>query len=211
MSERVDSKSYWEFDRNKLIEGLSCGNRVAFECIFRKYFPRIRLFAFRMINNDEDSRDIAQDVFVALFNNTKRITSEALLKSWLFKMTRNACLNYIKHKKVEQKYLDFIKLDDPSLNLYMLSFLEEKEAEHLREEIMNEVMTIISTMGDSVQKVFVLSKFQHKKNKEIAEITGLHIKTVEKHLSRAMKRLKNELSFGSEQKMINLLLFLTFF
>lgn len=199
------------FDEDKLIEGLHAETRAAFEYVFRKYFPRIRLFAFRMTNNFEDSQDIAQDVFLALFKNTKRVTSEGVLKSILFKMTRNACFNYIKHKKVEQKYVDFIRQEDPSFNLYMLSFLEEREAEDLRNEIMKDVMSIVSMMGQSVQKVFVLSKLQHKKNQEIAEITGLHIKTVEKHLSRAMKRLKSELTFGSEQKKTNLDFFLTFF
>lgn len=211
MSENLDSGSYQRLDGNKLIAGLRAENKAAFEYVFRKYFPRIRLFAFRMTNNDEDSLDIAQDVLISLFKNTKRITSEGQLKSWLFKMARNACFNYIKHKKVEQKYLDFIQQDNPSLNLYMLSFLEEKEADDLRNEIMKEVMTIISTMGESVQKVFVLSKFQQMKNKEIAEITGLHIKTVEKHLSRAMKRLQSDLAFGSEQKKTNLYFFLIFF
>jgi RNA polymerase sigma-70 factor (ECF subfamily) len=199
------------FDEDRLIEGLHAENRATFEYVFRKYFPRIHLFAFRITNHYEDSQDIAQDVFLALFKSAKRITSEGLLKSILFKMTRNACFNYIKHKKVEQKYIDFIQQEDPSFNLYMLSSLEEREAEELRNEIMNEVMSIVSTMGESVRKVFVLSKVQRKKNQEIAEITGLHIKTVEKHLSRAMKRLKSELTFGSEQKRTNLNFFLTFF
>ncbi len=199
------------FDGDELIQGLHAENRATFEYIFRKYFPRIHLFAFRITGNYEDSQDIAQDVFISLFKNIKKATSESFLKSTLFKMTRNACFNYIKHKKVEQKYFDFIQQDDPSFNLYMLSFLEEKEAEDLRSEIMQDVMSIVSTMGESVQRVFVLSKLQHKKNQEIAEITGLHIKTVEKHLSKVMKRLKSELTFGSEQKKTNLIFFLTFF
>ncbi len=199
------------FGEGELVQGLHAEDRAAFEYVFRKYFPRIHLFAFRMTSNYEDSQDIAQDVFLALFRSTKGVTSESLLKSVLFKMTRNACLNYIKRKKVEQKYIDFIQQDDPSFNLYMISFLEEREAEDLRNEIMQEVMSIVSTMGESVQRVFILSKIQQKRNQEIADITGLHIKTVEKHLSRAMKRLKSELTFGSEQKRTNLNFFLTFF
>lgn len=200
-----------KIEESKIVEGLVFGDATVFEYLFNLFFPRLRVFAFRMVDDFLVAEDLVQDVFIAFWESRSIIRSVQQAKSVLFKMTRNTCLNYIKHKKVEQRYTDYLNYDSGSTNLYMLSFLEEKEIEELKKEMIREVDNIISSLSTSCQQVFRMSKFQQLKNREIAEKTGLNIKTVEKHISKAMSKLRDEMNSGSASKRNLLYLFVNFF
>ncbi|MDP4185959.1 MAG: RNA polymerase sigma-70 factor [Bacteroidota bacterium] len=185
------------------IESLSLGSRIkngdtkAFEYFFRKYHPRLRLFAFRIIDNFDVADDIIQDIFSTLWENRESINEDRNLKSFIFMSLRNQCLNYIKRQKVEKKYIEFATYQNISQELFLINFLEENEIEQLKGSMIREVQSIMETLSPQCKKVFELSRFEKLKNKEIAEKLGLNIKTVEKHISNAMKVIRQEMHHRS--------------
>jgi len=74
------------------------------EGIFRAYYPRLCYFAFTMLANKEMAEDMVQDVFLRLQGRIDDFFAENALKSFLYLSVKNACLNHIKHKEVEEKY-----------------------------------------------------------------------------------------------------------
>ena len=203
--------THLKIEESKILLGLELGDETIFEYLFHLYFPRLRVFAFRMLGDFFVAEDLVQDVFISFWESRSKIKSVQQVKGQLFKMTRNMCLNYIKHKRVEQKYADYLNYDSATNNIYMLSFLEENEIEELKKEMINEVNAIISSLSLSCQQVFRMSKFQQLKNREIAEKTGLNIKTVEKHISKAMSKIREEMNSGQTFRRNILYLFVSFF
>lgn len=202
--------THLKFEESKILLGLELGDESIFEYLFHLYFPRLRVFAFRMLDDFFVAEDLVQDVFISFWESRIKVKSVQQVKGLLFKMTRNACLNYIKHKKVEQKYADYLNYDSATNNIYMLSFLEENEMDELKNEMINEVNSIISSLSPSCQQVFRMSKFQQLKNREISEKTGLNIKTVEKHISNAMSKIRERMNSGPAYRRSLLYLFVNF-
>ena len=91
-----------------------------FEQLFTVMFPKVKSFAFKILKSEEDAEDIAQDVFVKLWNNEEAWSNRETLNSYLYTMVRNQIFNFLKHKTVESKYQDFIinKNDYSANNVY---------------------------------------------------------------------------------------------
>ena len=79
-----------------------------FEQLFTVMFPKVKSFAFKILKSEEDAEDIAQDVFVKLWNNEEAWSNRETLNSYLYTMVRNQIFNFLKHKTVESKYQYFI-------------------------------------------------------------------------------------------------------
>ncbi|MCL3781262.1 RNA polymerase sigma-70 factor [Prolixibacteraceae bacterium JC049] len=172
---------------------IRAGQTFAFEYIFRKYYPRLKLFALRLLKDEIIAEDIIQDIFAKLWENRVDLDPNKQLQSFLFKSTRNACLNHLKHQDVEQQYLHALLYENTSQELFLINFLEEEELKQLQEEMMKEIRDILNSLSPQCRKAFELSRFNQLKNKEVAEVMQLNIKTVEKHIAKAMKTIKKEL------------------
>lgn len=88
------------------VEALRNGNHRAFEKVFLAYFQKVRLFIGGIIKSDADAEELAQDVFVKLWTNREAINIERPLGAYLYTIARNTAFNFLKHKSVEQSYVD---------------------------------------------------------------------------------------------------------
>lgn len=88
------------------VEALSKGNHKAFEDLFIAYFQRVKLFICGIVKSEADAEELAQDVFVRLWTNREAINIEKPLGGYLYTIARNTAFNFLKHKLVEQSYVD---------------------------------------------------------------------------------------------------------
>jgi len=165
-----------------------------FELLFFKFHGRLVIFSQRFTGNLLASQDIVQDVFIALWE--KRDSFEILEspKAYLFQAVRNRSLNYIRdtniHNAVEQELS--LKFETAEKNLYnnpndpFISLLEL--------ELQDKIDKAISSLPDKCRQVYELSRYKGFKNSEIAEVFGISMKMVEKHISIALRILRTELS-----------------
>jgi len=152
------------------------------EGIFRAYYPRLCYFAFTMLDNKEMAEDMVQDVFLRLQGRLKDFFAENALKSFLYLSVKNACLNQIKHKAVEEKHAETAHLstsEDP----VALSNL-------IRAEVYGEVHLALMGLPDGCKRVITLSFFEGMKNEEIARALDLSINTVKTQKKRALQLLR---------------------
>ena len=75
-----------------------------FEQIFYEIFPKVKAFAWKILQSEEDAEDIAQDVFAKLWNTPETWEDKETWHNYIYTMTRNHIFNFLKHKAVEQKY-----------------------------------------------------------------------------------------------------------
>lgn len=156
-----------------------------FKSIFDSYFQTIVSFALKYTQNDlEAAHDLAQESFIELWHNKKINEDLERAKAFLYVTTKNKALNYLKHKKVEDKYL---KENGSTFGSerYYIDQLIQQETIHL-------VKDAISKLPEKTKKVILL-KLEGLKNNEIADVTGTSVETVKYHKNSAFKILRENL------------------
>ena len=176
-------------DEHTLLQEIKRGNTEAFEYLFRSYYPRLRGYAARFINDEETVRDLLQDSFLRFWEKRKSLESVSLT-ALLFIMVRNACLNYLKHLQLTgQQSLDYLQELSGSEGLYILDFGANPEHELLYDELRSQIRQALNSLPARSQEIFLMSRHEGMKNREIAERLQISEKAVEKHISRVLKAL----------------------
>ena len=174
-------------DNRELLSLISSGDNTAFEYLYRSYYPRLRGYPLRFVKNEEIADDIVQECFLKFWEKRSSFTSTALT-SLLFSMIRNACLNYLKHLYIEDNYrLDYLASIDGEERLYQVDFNSYTDHPLLYKELQTQIKYVIDHLPDRCREVFLMSRFQGLKNREIAEQLQISTTAVEKHLSKAIK------------------------
>lgn len=168
--------------------GLDLKNPELFNEIFLHYSTPLFYYACKFVN-DEAAHDIVQDIFVKLWSD-KNISIKLSINALLFTMVRNCCLQHIEKQKVRNKYIEHTKLllQEEELHLYT----DEKPSliEQAAENKLNEVL---NTLSERSRQIFGMSRFENKKNKEIALELNISVKAVEKHITKSLSIIRTEL------------------
>ncbi len=154
-----------------------------FEYIFKNFSESIRNFIYYKCGDIQQAEDLTQEAFIKLWDNCSKVVFEKA-KSFLFTVANNAFLNEVAHKKVVLKHQTTLLKDRTNITPEFL--LEEKE-------FMVKLKTVISDLPVKQREVFLLSRIEKKKYKEIAEITGISIKAVEKRMSLALITIREKI------------------
>ena len=149
--------------------------RYDFERLYIDCQPRLTAYALRFVNNPIEAQDLVHNCFMALWDRQAPLDTEEA-RMLLFAMTRNRCLNYLKHKSIVDKYtvsyLARAKVGEERLYNYDFSFAENGHP-YLYQELEQQIQRIMDSLPERCREVFLLSRFQGLKNREIAE--RLHI------------------------------------
>ncbi|PTL33907.1 RNA polymerase factor sigma-70 [Prevotella sp. oral taxon 376] len=154
-----------------------------FDSIFRQYYGRLCAYAGQFVFDNDSCADIVSEAFENLWSDFSHIKKTAL-QSYLYKNVHNKCIDYIRHQKVKKRYVD----------LYMLltesTFTQEElEAQQEREKQMEE---ILAKLNSQTREIFLACYADGKKYKEVAEITGLSIASIQKYIVKALKIIREE-------------------
>ena len=180
---------------DELFDQVKSGDQKAFELLFSILFARLNDFAKKVVKDDGISQDIVQEVFVKVWENRAQIES-LNLEALLFKMVRNRCIDHIKHVKVLNNRMNKIHVLSKYEELYRIDFIGNEPYVLIEEELRTKIEKTIHSLPDRCREVFILSRIDGLKNKEIAERLNINIKNVERHLSRALQSFRK--SFSSE-------------
>ncbi|GGF38996.1 RNA polymerase sigma-70 factor [Echinicola rosea] len=176
-------------DSSKFIHLLHQDGNKAFELLFKLYFDKLLHLAKYYLNSTEDAEEIVQDVFIKLWERRKKITE--LNNSYLFTMTKNACLDYLKHQAVvlkKSKELFDSQLADP------LRFIQNETASYILEkELDQKIQESIAALPTKQREVFIKSRVNGKKNLEIAQELQISKRTVDTHITLALKAMRIQL------------------
>ena len=156
---------------------------AVFEMLYKQYFSMLVGFAYQYVEDAEVSEDIVQDSFGRIWKQSETLNIRTNVKSYLFGVVRNACLNHLRHQKVIQIHKRETKPDDTEST----DFLEMDELQATLEKG-------LAKLPDKRRQIFELSRFEGKKYHEIADQLNISVKTVETQMSRALKAIREALS-----------------
>lgn len=181
----------WQDDKN-LVEALKQGNVSAFEHIYKTYYDHLLNYADRLLQDFESARDIVQEVYYKVWENRQRLDITISVRSYLFKSVYNHSVNTLTHQKYVREYEE---AQVAELYYSAVEQTPESELNLWREDIEKAVDEAMAKLPDKCREVFTLSKIEGLKNREIAEKLNISEKTVERHISIALSRLRDELSW----------------
>lgn len=119
------------------------------------------------------------------------LRNETNLNAWLFTVTKNKSLKIISQLKSRQNYANHIKTRQLEVNYKSLTDFDTSNL--IFEELQTQIRAALDKLSPACRKVFEMSRFDDKKNKEIAAELNLSIKTVEAQISKALRLLKADL------------------
>ncbi|MCB0664166.1 MAG: RNA polymerase sigma-70 factor [Saprospiraceae bacterium] len=158
---------------------------VQFEKLYKDHFRHLCNFADQYVFDSEISKDIVQKVFISLWEKRSNV-QVATLRSYLFTAVKNRCLNYIRdHKKYRSRVLD--------LECGDIEIAQGEDPMQL-EELQDLIDDALKSLPDKCRVVFEMSRFEDKKYKVIAMELDISEKTVEAHMSKALRTLRSRLS-----------------
>lgn len=167
------------------ISGLRKRDTRTYEVVFKKYYQPLVMFVVRHIGNEDVAKDIVQDIFFKLFESSSSLPDDFLLKSWFYRVARNAAVDYLRHLQVEDKY-KFLMAEA------MISIPDIDE--EIDEQVYAKVNLAIESLPEQCRLIIKLNVLEGKKYQEIAEELGITINTIRTQVSRGYKKLRDILS-----------------
>jgi len=164
---------------NDIIKSIKDGKENLYEKIVEKYSDKIFRYIYYQFNfSKEISQELVQDVFLQVWKNLDKFDENTNFNAWIYKLTHNLVLNYIRKKKVE-----LIEKDVQELNIIW----EQINTDNIKNELFE---LLFSKLDIKYKQVLILYYFEDKSYDEIAEIFNTTKNTIWSWINRAKKKLK---------------------
>jgi len=169
------------------------GDPAAFEGLFKLTHGRLLSYCRLFVTDSAQADDLVQECYLSLWEKRQSIKPSQSVESLLFVMLRHRCLNFLRDNKFLYTETNLQSIPEIDLqHLFELDFtgIERKSIE---EELIEAIKDEIENLPLKRKKVFVKSKIEGLKNKEVADQLGISVKMVEKHLKLAKDHIQKEL------------------
>jgi RNA polymerase sigma-70 factor (ECF subfamily) len=190
----------------KILVRLKEGDSNAFESVFKFWYEPLVHFANEYISDLESARNIVQNIFMKLWEKHALVDPDSNLRAYLYIATRNACLSHLRHLRLETVYFEKSRksYEDLQLNYEALEELKMEQIDFSNLEKL--IQDTIDSLPERCREVFLMSRYDELKNKEIAEKLNISVKAVEANITRAMNKLRE----NTKEYLPELVLFLLF-
>lgn len=158
------------------------GDSNAFQTLFHLHYKPLCYYTLQFTKNMPEAEDIVQEVFVKLWTRRDTIEIKTSLKAYLYRSSHNAYIDQFRKQKLKEELLDTLKKEALSNPL--------EEDNSVLNEKNDKIKTLIDALPPRCKKILLLNKYDGYKHREIAEKLGISIKTVEKQLGTAFKKIR---------------------
>jgi len=173
----------------KIIEHLKNGDEFIYKYVYDQYVRVVFSVCRKMTGSKEEAEDAAQDVFIKVFSSIDSFRADSKLSTWIYRISVNVCLNRQRRKKII-KFLSFDFWNEEN-ELTDENITPSKSIE--RSELEGIVRDAINRLPAKQKTALILSRYEEKSYKEIAEIMEVSLSAVESLLFRAKENLAKKL------------------
>jgi RNA polymerase sigma-70 factor (ECF subfamily) len=182
----MKEKTQYKVDES-LVKRFADGDMRAFDSIYSEFNPKLQKFVFTLVKTEIDTEEIVQEVFVKTWENRGKLKNYASFESYLFTIAYNTTISLLRKRVKETQYVEYVK----SVQVEV----EESDYDETfnRDEIDETLNLLIEKMPLRQREVFKMKHFQDCSYKEIADNLHISVNTVENHIVKAHKFLKENL------------------
>lgn len=173
-----------DIEENLILDRITKHDKEAFRFLYEYYFTKIVLFAESYLYDEEEARDLVQDLFFHLWDHSEALHVTTSIKSYLFTSVRNRCLNILRDRKIR---------DEHNNKLFEAQLFSGTEDVVIDEEIQQRLQEALNSLPDKCREIILLKVVEGKKNKEIANQLNIAETTVKTQVQRAYRMLREKL------------------
>lgn len=170
-----------------LFTSVQQGERLALTTLFTNYYQPLCQFAYQYVRNKEEAEEVVSEVFVQLWKNRHRITIYKSVKAYLYTSVKHACIASL---RARQPFFETI--DDVLTSAHVTDGTQPQNLMEFK-ELQDHFHYAVDQLPPRCRQVFVLSRFDNLKYKEISEVLDISEKTVEHQLAKALSILRETL------------------
>jgi RNA polymerase sigma-70 factor (ECF subfamily) len=175
-----------EFNGAEYWQKIQSGDKQAFELMFRTYYRPLCNYACSTVKDMDDAEEIVQNTFYNIWEKKENLEVRSSMKAYLYRAVHNDCLNRLKHAKVKRMYAE----DQQAV----MTRTSEDSSKHMQnKELSTLIHKAIDSLPEQCGHVFKLSRFENMKYSEIAQHLEISVKTVENHMGKALRILREQL------------------
>ncbi len=173
---------------NLIVSEIQKGNQKIFKAFFDKHYKDLVVYANSFLFDKDSSEDIVQDIFIYIWENASDLRIGVSFEGYIYTMTRNRCLNYLKSIKITDN------LDVLAFNIHLIT---ENTFDTVNEDdkkiIHYQILKIVDSLPDKMQQIVKLKFLNDYKYSEIATELNISVNTVKTQLKRAKIKISETL------------------
>ena len=178
----------------QLIERIQNNDSSAFKELVEKHQTKVINVCNGFTHSYADAQDIAQDVFIEVYKSIKIFRSEAKFSTWLYRISVNKSLNFIRDNKKNKWFQSLDLLFESNKNLSSDGFIDENAEDIIEKSEKTQIIhQAINSLAKNQKIAFTLSKYEDLSYKEIADVMQISLSSVESLMFRAKKNLQKKL------------------
>lgn len=162
------------------------GDKKAFEALFREYYRPLCIYCRNLLKDIDEAEDAVQTLFYNIWVKRERIEVNSSVKSYLYRAAHNDCLNRLEHGRVRRQHAGAVLAEGAPKGSDSSELIRGKQ-------VAQRLETALSALPDQCRTVFTLNRFEHLSYAEIASKLGISIKTVEAHIGKALRILREQM------------------
>ncbi|MDR2775419.1 MAG: RNA polymerase sigma-70 factor [Tannerella sp.] len=162
--------------------------------IYTTYFPKLLRFSQTYVMSRSDAENIVQDIFLYLWENRTTFAALGNINAYLFTMVKNRCIDFLRNQlKTSGRNITLSDIREKELELKLYSLQEFDERALSNVEIETIIREAIDSLPERCREIFILSRLQGLRHKEIAERLAITPNTIERQIQIALKKLRTAL------------------
>ena len=173
------------YDEDVMLDKIREGDKQTYRLLFENYYKVLILYATSLTKNEPKAEDLVQNVFVNLWTKRDTLEIRSSIKSYLYKSVYNLFINDYRKELRNENVLDKIHYE------VLQQSIEEEE--HSIKSKLDWVNKEIDSLPPKSKEIFVMNKRRGLTYKEISKILDISENTVESHISRALKRIRQNI------------------
>lgn len=179
-------KEYSQYSDEELMQEIKAGNMMAFDALYRNYSRRLYKFSIAILKSSEEAENIVQEVFLNLWLNREKIEKGSSVKYYIFTIAYNSSISIIRKRIKESRFIEYLRtLQDINQ--------EPVDMQIEYNELEEKLTMIIDSLPERQKEVYLLHRIEGLKYSQIAERLNISVNTIENHISRALKTIREKL------------------
>ncbi|MXV15769.1 RNA polymerase sigma-70 factor [Hufsiella ginkgonis] len=175
--------NFESYTDNDLLSVFLKNEDAVFAQIYKRYSYKLFVFVNKRLRDVQSSEEIIQTIFVKFWTNRSNLKISSSLKSYLYSAAQYATIDFLHKEAVRKKYYDLAYFNAVGSDL-------STEDQVLVKDLEGSIRRALRGLPAKCRSVFMLSRYEYKSNKEIAAELGISEKTVENHITNAIRRLR---------------------
>lgn len=180
-------------NKTSLVERIRKGDRIAFNELYRRYYPSLRSYA-ELFLDEEESEDVVQDVFLNVWLRKEGLDDSLSLQGYLLRSVYNSSLNILKKKGRSNDYRSMYEQEIEEIGYkYYDPDTNDVIRKLYNQDLRAEINAAINSLPARCREIFTLSYLHDMPSKEISLQLGISLSTVDNHIYSALKLLREKL------------------